>query len=162
MNSENKNINIGSSFFRTLYLGAIGAVNDVISIKLGEYDINVPIFVSLTGDERYLQDKFLNWMTPECQVECKKASGNYDPIPRGCLFIESTSIKSENLTNPNIRSEYVKEENGDISAYNTYVKWIPLVVQVKLEFKFSTMLEGLLIQEAILENFYKFITYNIF
>jgi hypothetical protein len=61
-------------------------------------------------------------MTPECKLECQKAEGNYDPIPRGVLMFESSTIQTDKINNPHIRLERNKEIQGEITAFNTYVK----------------------------------------
>lgn len=164
MGFDNKNINGDKSFFRTIILSTLGVLRDSIELEI-DYNKKVtlkkvPIFFSLTGDERYLQDKFLEWMSPECAADCQKAEGNYDPIPRGVLQMENSSIVTDSLRNPHIRMERNVEEKGDISSFNTYVKWIPFVITFKLDFLFDTMIDVLLIKEQMIEKFYKFIKFD--
>jgi hypothetical protein len=64
MSFDNKNINGDKSFFRTIILSVLGELQNELELEIDYKNTvtlkKVPVFFSLTGDERYLQDKFLN------------------------------------------------------------------------------------------------------
>lgn len=151
--------NTDDVFLRGVILGALSYMRDKIVIKNTiegkDYVINVPFFFSLTGDERYLQDIFIDWMEPNCREELQKAEGNYDPIPRGILKYTGSTTRTDALANPYVRSTYNKEENGEVKGHSAFTEWRPKTYNFDVEILCDGLLESTKIEEELDAKFYK-------
>lgn len=160
----NEKKNIDDVFLRGVILGALSYMRDKIVIRNTMenrgYAVNVPFFFSLTGDERYIQDKFIDWMEPNCREEMQKAEGNYDPIPRGVLKYTGSSTRNDALTNPYVRSTYNKEENGEVKGHSAYTEWRPKTYNFDVEIICDGLLESSKIEDELDTKFYKSEPYN--
>lgn len=120
-----------------------------------EEDIDIPFYYSLSGDERFLMDEFLN------EFDTSKAETNYDKVPRGVLVMESTSIRTEAMTNPHIRMEQVieeLEEGADVPDLKTYYSKfsvIPIQMNVNCRIKVSSHRDLLIISQLAKKEFYR-------
>lgn len=154
--------NYDDVFIRNVIVGALGYLRDKIYI-FNQIDekrrqiIEVPFFYSLTGDERFLQDKFLEYTLTDKKTEAEcltRAEGAYDPIPRGVLTYKGTQIRTDSLTNPYVRSSYVRDINGEIKTYSAMTAWFPLTLTMDIEIRTDTMLDVLKIQQELIRNLY--------
>ena len=78
--------NTDEVFLRGLITSLLKSLNDKlkyiqINDKQEVLEVYVPFFYSMTGDESFLQDFFLEYT--ECLTDKKMAEGNYDVLPRG-------------------------------------------------------------------------------
>jgi hypothetical protein len=114
--------------------------------------VYVPFFYNMGGDERFLQDYFLQWN--DC-IHPRHADGNYDVIPRGIVTMESKSIDSSKLTHRFVRGTFVKEVNGEIQQFNAYINSLPLTMNFNVEVEVDSNLDAFKVEQAIMETFYK-------
>lgn len=121
-------------------------------------DVTVPFFYSMTGDDRFLQDYFLEWN--QC-VHPKIADGNYDVIPRGIVTLTSNTINTSAMTHRFVRAKYVKEVDGQLQTYNSFLNSIPLSMSFDIVVMVDTNLDAFKIQQSILETFYKTQVFSI-
>jgi hypothetical protein len=142
---------------RAVIVGLINLLNSKIQYEnvlsdLVVETIGVPFFPNMGGDERFLQDFFLHWS--DCQHP-RMADGNYDVIPRGVVTLTGNTINTTAMTHRFVRGTYVREVNGELQRFNSFLNSIPLTVSFDLEVETDTVIEAFKIQQAILETFYK-------
>lgn len=152
--------NVDDVFFRNVIVGALSYLKKKVTIWNQISDtqrqiVDVPFFFSLTGDEKYLQDAFTDWLPEELCNEIKKAEGNYDPIPRGVLKYSGWSLNTESLTNPQVRSTYNKDVNGNIEQFSAYTQWFPMTLTLDIEILVDSMLDIMKIQQSLIRDLYK-------
>lgn len=142
---------------RAVIIGLVNLLNSKIQFENVLSDtqvdvVTVPFFYSMTGDERFLQDFFLEWN--EC-VHPKIADGNYDVIPRGVVQLTSNTINTSAMTHRFVRGSYVKEVNGQLQTFNAFINSIPLTMSFTVNIETDTNLDAFKIQQTIIETFYK-------
>lgn len=114
--------------------------------------VTVPFYYNFGGDERFLQDYFLEWN--DC-ITPQMADGNVDPIPRGIVTLESSTINTNQLTNRFVRANYVKQVGNEVLSYNSFLNSIPLTMNFAVVIAADTALDAFKIQQSVLEIFYK-------
>ena len=112
--------------------------------------IPVPFYYSVTGNERFLLDNFL-WGA----IEEGKAIGDYEVVPRGVLQLNSMAIDSGSLTNKFIRSEFVREYQGQLKTYMLETMFLPIDLSFGVTVVCSDNLEMLKVTESIISKLYK-------
>lgn len=142
---------------RAVIVGLVNMLNSKIQFEniYSDTDIKiveVPFYYNFGGDERFLQDYFLQWN--ECLTPCM-VDGNIDPIPRGIVTLESSTINTNMLTNRFIRGNYVKQVGNEVLTYNAFLNSIPLTMNFTVKIVIDTSLDAFKVQQAILETFYK-------
>jgi len=171
-----KNFNHDEVFFRSLLIGLISELNNRITYpQVGNdnmiREIFIPFLPTLTGDEPFLQDNFLDY--GDCDGNPAFAEGNYDVTPRAIVEVGDCQIVTTSSTNKYVRATYVKRvpnPNGDGSAemqtYSSYLAPIPLSQSFNIKIKVDTELEAFKIQARVIEvlfkNFVFFFEYNGF
>ncbi len=148
---------------RSVIVGLVNLLNTRVQFSnvLSDTDIDnvtVPFFYSMTGDERFLQDYFLEWN--DC-IHPKIADGNYDVIPRGVVTLENNTINTAAMTHRFVRGTYTKEVNGQVQTYNSFLNSIPLKMNLKVSIETDSNLDAFKIQQSIIETFYKTQVYSI-
>lgn len=148
---------------RAVIVGLVNLLNNRIVYKnilsdTESDDITVPFFYSMTGDERFLQDYFMEWN--DC-LHPKVVEGNYDIIPRGIVNLESSSINTSAMTHRFVRGTYVKEVSGELQTFSAYLNSIPLTMSFKVSVETDTTLDAFKIYQSIIEVFYKTQVYSI-
>lgn len=114
--------------------------------------INVPWYYNQSGEERFMQDFFTFYM--DC-LPNRKIDGNFDAIPRGVITYTGCSINSQRITSRYVQGRYLKEIDGNLEAYVSYLYSIPLNVKIDCEMWIDKQITALKIQQAIIETFYK-------
>lgn len=114
--------------------------------------VTVPFYYNFGGDERFLQDYFLQWN--DCATP-QMVDGNIDPIPRGIVTLKDSTINTNMLTNRFVRGNYVKQIGNEVLTYNAFLNPIPLSMNFDAVVTADTSLDAFKIQQAILETFYK-------
>lgn len=125
--------NMDDSFFRDLTVCVLdtleGQVRWINRFSSGDYEVNVPFYYSLTGDERFLLDTFQDDIVSENRfVEL-----NTDIIPRGHITLKSFNIRSDEFTNPNVWLRMVVENEVEIKKILTKIRAVPISVSYDLE-----------------------------
>lgn len=120
--------------------------------------VQVPFYFSFTGDERYLQEHFLNWSS--CQ-SAMFADGNYEKVPRGVVTMQDKTIDEGALTQRFIRGTYTKEIDGKLETFSANLNPIPLSFTFEVGIITDTMTDLMKIDQIILETFYKTQTFNV-
>jgi hypothetical protein len=145
--------------FRNIIIGVLATLNDKIKWynRLDDHttqEVNVPFYLSTTGDERFLQDMFLNDV--DYDSDGNIAEGVYNPIPRAIVDMESFSIMADSLVNRYVRGTYTKEEeDGTLGSYSSEFMEIPLSLPFNIDIYLDSRLDMFKCSQAIIEVFYK-------
>jgi len=158
----NHKYNTDDVLIRTIIVGLINSLNGKISINNIESDtvtnvIQVPFYYAFSGDERFIQDYFIDW------GDCKPnmIEGNYDPIPRGSLSLTGTSVLSGQMTSRFVRGFYTKEEEGQLNRYNSYLNSIPLSMNFTVTVLVDSVIDSFKITQELIKIFYKTLVYRV-
>ena len=122
--------NTDDVFLRGVIMGLIRSFNDKLTYiqvndKQEVLEVFVPFFYSMTGDESFLQDFFIEYK--ECLTDKPIAEGNYDVLPRGIVTLQSSEINTGGLGNKFTRMTYAKESlEGEMKTYSSYTNSVPL------------------------------------
>lgn len=156
--------NTDDVFLRGLIMGLIKSFNDKLTyIQINDQqevlEVFVPFFYSMTGDESFLQDFFIEYK--ECLTDKTIAEGNYDVLPRGIVTMQSSEINTGGLGNKFTRMTYSRESlEGEMKTYSSYTNSIPLNVSFNVAMKIDTMLDAFKIYQSVIPTFYKTYTYS--
>lgn len=149
--------NYDNIFIRTIIAGVINILNERVFLKYTLSDTEtkihyVPFYYSMTGDERALQDFYLNWN--DC-VQPKTVDGNIDVLPRGMVKMNSVSINTASLTNYHVRGDFVREnEDNQLLSYSAKLHSIPVKMAFEVEIQSDTLEDSWKIWEKIIEVFW--------
>ena len=119
-------------------------------------EISVPWFYNQSGDERFMQDFYTHYA--ECMPP-RPVDGNFDMIPRGVLTYTGSAIAAQRITSRYVQGRYVKEIDGQLESYVSYLYSIPLDVRIDCEMWIDRQITALKIEQEIREVFYKTITF---
>lgn len=112
--------------------------------------ISVPFYYSVTGNERFLLDAFLFGTT-----ENGEAVGDYEVVPRGVAQLSGISIDSGSMTNKFIRSQFVREFQGQLKTFSLETAFLPINISFDVTVICSNNLEMLKVTESIMSKLYK-------
>lgn len=154
--------NYDSVFTRNLIVGLASFLYDVIEIKQVEDGVvklkRIPMFHSMTGEEQFITDYFLN-TDKYCNTLSPKIEGNVTRIPSGIFNISNVGINQQSLGSGYTRVDYQKEfdtefsqEERDMSARTDF---IPLQYDMEVKIKCGSDIERLKIFEAFIKKFWK-------
>ncbi len=122
----------------------------------GRKKIEIPFYYSVTGNGRFLLDNFLY------DAEASgKAVGDYEVVPRGVVQLSSMAIESSALTNKFVRSELVKEIDGQLKTFSFMTAFLPVKIGMECTIVCSNNLEMLKATEAIISKLYKAQTFSV-
>jgi hypothetical protein len=156
--------NTDDVFLRGVITSFLRSLNDKlryiqINDKQEVLEVYVPFFYSMTGDESFLQDFFLEYK--ECLTDKTLAEGNYDVIPRGIVSLQSSEIDAQNLANKFTRMSYSKETTeGEMKTFSSFTNSIPLNLNFNVTIKVDTLLDAFKIYQSVIETFYKTYTFS--
>lgn len=161
MNPFNFKTNSDNVFLRALVVAFINALNeriryDVIVSPTESRTFTLDFYYSLVGDGRFIQDSFIN--SDNCRFDF--ADGNYDPIPRGVVNIQSISMPEESLTNNFVRIEYQKLVDGAMKTYSANAITIPLRVSFQVDIIVDILLDYFRIFQVAFSEFFKTIPFS--
>lgn len=142
---------------RAVIVGVVNLLNSRVMYEqvLSDTDIEmvyVPFYYNNGGDERFMQDYFLQWN--DC-IHPKHADGNYDVIPRGIVTMSSKTIDTSKLTHRFVRGTFVKEIGGKLQQFNAYINSLPISMNFDVEIEVDTNLDAFKVEQSIMETFYK-------
>ena len=114
---------------------------------------------SFSNDQRFLQDNYTNFGRA-CFGDLK-IDGKFDMIPRMAITYTGSQIDAGNITNRFIKGKYMKNENGRLVSYESYLYAMPLTFSFDVEVWCDNLITAFKIEEAIRRVFYKNKTYNV-
>jgi len=121
--------------------------------------ISVPWYYNQSGDERFMQDFYTFYA--QCMPP-RPADGNFDMVPRGTITYTGSVINSQRITSRYVLGRYVKEIDGRLEGFVSYLYSIPLNIRFDCEMWIDTQITALKIEQEIREVFYKNITYYVY
>ena len=154
--------NFEDIFLRDLTVGVLYTLEDKIKwrnrFSSGDVFVKVPIYYSLSGDERFLLDSF----SDDIVSENRYVELNTDTIPRGHLTLTGFNIKSDEFANPNVWLKMVVENEWEIRKVLTQVRAIPITVNYDLEILVSSEIDTFKCSQALMDTMwiYKFIYFE--
>jgi len=150
---------------RNVIIGVLSTLHNKLSwynktSNTQKTQIDIPFFFQTTGDERFLQDMFLQDIVydPEKTI----AETVYNKIPRAIVEMTGVEIDPAKLSNQSVRGTYNKEvEDGTTKSYNAEFIPIPLNITMDISIIVDTMLDQFKAVESIIRNIYKDSTFQI-
>jgi len=156
--------NTDEVFLRGLIVSFLRSLNEKVKyIQINDQqdilEIYIPFFYSMTGDESFLQDFFINYKN--CATDQPLAEGNYDVIPRGIVTMQAPQIDAQGLTNKYTRMSYAKETvEGEMKTFSSFTNSLPLTIPFEINIKVDTLLDAFKIFQSVLQTFYKTYTFS--
>ena len=153
-----KETNKDSVFLRAVIVAVNSLLDKSIIIKNvtdKEYEVEVPFFYNLGGDERFLQEIFDKDFYNDL-VEQKYTDANIEKVPRGQFTLSSVSIDGNSLTNrfiPGYKTEYIDNKIPQKMWANLNV--VPLLINFDCEVQAATKIDCFKIWECLIRKFYK-------
>jgi hypothetical protein len=154
--------NFEDVFFRDLTVCVLdtleGQIKWVNRFSKGDVFVQVPIYYSLTGDERFLLDTFQDDIVSENRfVEL-----NTDIIPRGHLTMTGFNIRGDEFANPNVWLRMVVENEKEIRKVLAKVRAVPITVNYELTIKLASEIDTFKCSQAIMDTMwlYKFMYFE--
>jgi len=149
---------------RAVLAGLLDILNNKLTYSQvwGDDDIetiSVPWFYNQSGDERFMQDFYTHYA--ECMPP-RPIDGNFDIIPRGVVTYTGSGINAQRITSRYVQGRYIKEVNGQLESYVSYLYSIPLTVRIDCEMWVDRHITALKIEQEIREVFYKTLTYYVY
>jgi hypothetical protein len=146
---------------RAVLAGLLDILNNHIEYQQvwGNDDIEivkVPWFYNQSGDERFMQDFYTHYA--EC-LPPRPVDGNFDMIPRGTIKYSGSTINAQRITSRYVQGRYVKEVDGKLESYVSFLYSIPLQIRIDCEMWIDREITALKIEQEIRETFYKTVTY---
>lgn len=124
--------NMDEVFFRDLTVCVLdtleGRLNWINRFSSGNVPVSVPIYYSMTGDDRFLLDSFQD----DIVSENRYVELNTDQIPRGHLTLTNFNIRSDEFRNPNVWLRTVVEDDVEVKKLLKKVRAIPITVTYDL------------------------------
>lgn len=151
--------------FRNIIVGVLATLNNKLYWynRISETEskkIEVPFYMSISGQERFLQDNFLN--DPDYDPENEIAISMYNQIPRAIVDMTGFSISTESMSNRFVRGTYTKENSdGTLGSYSSEFVEIPLNLPFEITVFLDSRLDMFKCSQRIIETFYKNNTFNI-
>jgi len=118
--------------------------------------IQVPFYFSVSGNERLLLDLFKFGAE-----ENGEAIGDYEVVPRGVMTFTSGAIDSGNMTNKFVRSEFVREFEGQLKTFSLETSFLPLILNFDCTVICSNNTEMLKVTESLMSKLYKSTLYQV-
>jgi hypothetical protein len=156
--------NTDDVFLRGLITSFIRTLNDKVKyIQINDQqevlEVYIPFFYSMTGDESFLQNFYLQYKN--CLTDEPIAEGNYDVIPRGIVTMGTSQIDVQGLGNKFTRMSYTKETNeGEMKTFSSFTNSLPLTIQFEITIKIDTLLDAFKIYQSVIQTFYKTYTFS--
>jgi hypothetical protein len=126
----------------------------------GDRHVEVPMYYSLTGDERYLLDSFSDDVVSNNRL----VETNTDIIPRGHITLKSWQIKSDDFANPNVWLKTIVENESEIKTMLSKVRAIPIQASYDLSIKLKSEIDVFKCSQAIMNTLwlyrYMYFEYN--
>jgi len=157
--------NVDEVFLRGIILGLLKNLNEKVTYtQINQTQdvlkVYIPFFYSLSGDESFLQDFYLDYQ--DCDGNSPFAEGNYDIVPRGIVNLVGVNIDTASITNGFVRATYNLEDlEGNMKAYSSYTSSIPLSMTFDVKLRADSLLDTFKIFQSVIQVFYKVFSFSI-
>jgi len=123
--------------------------------ETGRIRVFVPFYTSLTGDERFCLDAFVD------DIVDKRVTLNTDQYQRGVITWNGVVSRSDEFANPNQYLSKKSEINGTLRKIISKVKAVPLSVNYEIEIQLATSNEVDKCSQKIMNLLYNYMYFNI-
>jgi len=149
---------------RAIIAGVLNILNNKLTYKQtwsndDIEDVIVPFWYNFSGDERFMQDFYTHFA--HC-LPPKPVDGNFDKMPRGMVTYTGSQIDPARITSRYIQGNFLKEVNGQLQTYHSFLYSIPLNVNFDVEMWLDSQVTQLKLEQAIREVFYKTTTFYVY
>jgi len=157
--------NLDEVFLRGIIVGLLRSLNEKVTYtqinqEQEVLEVYIPFFYSMSGDETFLQDFYLDYL--DCDGNSPFAEGNYDIIPRGVINLSGVNIDTASITNGFVRATYnVETAEGQMKAFSAYTSSIPLIMTFDVKLRADTLLDTFKIFQSVIQTFYKVYSFNV-
>ena len=157
--------NVDEVFLRGIIVGLLRNLNERVTYtqinqQQQVLQVYIPFFYSMSGDETFLQDFYLDYL--DCDGQSPFAEGNYDVIPRGIVTLTGVNIETASLTSGFVRATYnVEDIQGQMKAYSAYTSSIPLSMTFDVKLRADSLLDTFKIFQAVIQVFYKVFSFSV-
>jgi hypothetical protein len=152
----NSSQNKDDVLFRNILVGVLHSLQDRIywynTINNERTKVDVPVYFTVAGSERFLSDIFLNLAETD---EAGLASGVYNKYPRAHVSLQSIAMQEEYLTNKFKRANYLREEDGETKQYNAEFIEAPFKLDFMVTLFVDSNIDMFKAIQAIFQNLYK-------
>lgn len=153
-------LNFDDIYFRDLSKAVLGAFQDKIwwinNFKDDARLVAVPFYYSMTGDESFLLDAFVD-DTPAERVELST-----DIIPRGHITISGVNANFGSIRNPHVWMRSDLEHDEEMFSIYSKVKAVPMSTTFDVEIKLDSEIDTWKCYTKILDVFslYKYMDFQ--
>jgi hypothetical protein len=122
--------------------------------KTGFYRVFLPFYTSLTGDERFVLDAFVD------DIADKRVTMNTDQLQRGTITWVGISSRSDEFSNPN---QYLSKNTMINKHYRKVIskaKGVPISCNYDIEIQLATSNEVDKVSQKLLNVFYNYMFFN--
>ena len=121
----------------------------------GRQRVLIPFYTSLTGDERFVFDAFVD------DVADKRVNMNTDQYQRGIITLTSFGSRSDEYANPNQYLSQKTDINGTMRRIISKVKAVPMNLTYDIEIQLATVNEVDKCSQKIMNFLYNYMFFNI-
>ena len=85
-------------------------------------------------------------------AEClppRPVDGNFDVIPRGIITYTGSTINAQRITSRYVQGRYVKEVDGKLESYVSFLYSIPLQIRIDCEIRVDRQITALKIEQEL-------------
>jgi len=156
--------NYDDIFLRSIIVAISAFMTNIITFKRYRNNtlevVECPVMYSVTGDQRFITDLFLDSHQYPYSGEKPKADGNYNKIPSGVFTITEAGLQNQNVSGGNERLKYFIDEQNEHGItpqvpYTARGAWFPETFKMELEIRTASENERLKIYDVIIETLYK-------
>lgn len=135
-----------------------GQLKWVNRFSSGDVEVTVPLYYSLTGDERFLLDSFSDDVVSNNRL----VEINTDIIPRGHITMTGFDIKSDEFANPNVWLKMVIENKEEIKKVLSRVRAIPITAKYDISILLKSEIDTFKASQSIMDTLwlYKFMYFE--
>jgi hypothetical protein len=159
--------NFEDVFFRDLTICVLdtleGQVKWINRFSSGDKYVNVPFYYSMTGDERFLLDSFVDdIVSGDSSGNGRYVELNTDIIPRGHITMTGFNIRADEYANPNVWLKTVVENEVEIKKLIGRVRSVPVSVTYDLEILLASELDIFKCSQSVMDTLwiYKFMYFE--
>jgi hypothetical protein len=159
LNQIGHEYNYDNNYFRMIIVALAKTLNRqlrwVYRFETGKKCVSLPVFTTMTGEERFLLDSFVDDITD------KRVELNTDIKPRGIINLENWGPTSDEFANPNIYIPKTVKIDRELKRIVTKVKSIPIQFTFNFEIHMNSENEVYYINQKILDMMYNYYFFSI-
>jgi len=152
----NEKFNFDDVYFRDLTVCLLSNLENKIKwtnvFESGPKDVDCKIYYSLTGNEDYLMDSFVD----DIASNERKVELNTDMYPRGHVTLNGMRIKGEEFANPNVWLRMVVENQEEIKNVLSRVRALPIIANYELTVLVNSEIDIFKASQSIMNTLWMF------